>query len=64
MFLKTHFRIGRHENKEKNHFYFSLRLVFPINCKLKKIENPKQIKKSTSPNVQYPMVQTAIYEAD
>jgi hypothetical protein len=48
LFLKTHFRIGRHENKEKHLFYFSLRIFFPTiaNCKKLKI---KKIKKSSSP---------------
>jgi hypothetical protein len=44
LFLKTHSCIGRHENKEKHLLYLSLRIVFPINCKLLEIENPKKSK--------------------
>jgi hypothetical protein len=29
------------KNKEKHLLYFSIRIVFPINCKLYEIENPK-----------------------
>jgi hypothetical protein len=45
---RTHFRTGRHENKEKPHFYFGLRILLPIQIQLQEIENPK-IQKSTSP---------------
>jgi hypothetical protein len=50
LFFKTHFRIGRHENKEKHLFDFSLRIVFPSikNCKKLKIQ---KIQKLTSPTV-------------
>jgi hypothetical protein len=47
---KTHFRVGRHENKEKRFFYFCLRIHLPISCYQLKIE-----KKSTPPTVQYDM---------
>jgi hypothetical protein len=30
---KTHFRAGRHENKEKRLFYFDLRILMPIQIK-------------------------------
>jgi hypothetical protein len=35
LFLKTHFRIGGHENKEKHLFYLSLRIFSPsiANCR-------------------------------
>jgi hypothetical protein len=36
---KTHFRIGRHENKEKRLFYFGL-----LPFKIQEIENPKNPK--------------------
>jgi hypothetical protein len=38
---KTHFHVGRHENKEKRLFYFGLRIFLPIQIQLKEIENPK-----------------------
>jgi hypothetical protein len=50
LFLKIHFRIGRHENKEKHLFTLVLELFFQsiANCKKLKIQ---KIQKSTSPNV-------------
>jgi hypothetical protein len=42
--LKTHFRIGRHENKEKRLFYFGLRILLPIQIQLLETENPKNPK--------------------
>jgi hypothetical protein len=47
LFFKTHFRFGRDDNKEKHLFYFSLRIIFPINCKLWKLKIQK-IPKSTT----------------
>jgi hypothetical protein len=35
---KTHFRIGKHENKEKLLFYFGLRIPLPFQIQL---ENPR-----------------------
>jgi hypothetical protein len=39
--LKTHFRAGRHENKEKRRFYFGLRILLPIQIQLLEIEIQK-----------------------
>jgi hypothetical protein len=43
----THFRIGRHENKEKRLFYFGLRILLAIQIQLLKIENPKNREKKS-----------------
>jgi hypothetical protein len=45
---KTHFRIGRHESKEKRLFYFGLRIILPNQIQLYEIENPK------NPKIDYP----------
>jgi hypothetical protein len=42
--LKTHFQVGRHENKVIRHFYFGLRILLPIQIQLLEIENPKKPK--------------------
>jgi hypothetical protein len=42
--LKHHFPIGRHDNKEKRLFYFGLRIRLPIQIQLLNIENPKNPK--------------------
>jgi hypothetical protein len=49
---KTHFCIGRHENKEKCRFYFGLRILLPMQIQLLEIENPKnpKIDSPCSPN--------------
>jgi hypothetical protein len=36
--LKTHFRIGRHENKEERLFYFGLRILMQIQIQLLAID--------------------------
>jgi hypothetical protein len=41
---KTHFRVGRHENKGKRQFYFGLRILLPIQIQLLDIESPKNPK--------------------
>jgi hypothetical protein len=41
----THWRIGRHENTEKNAFcYFGFRILLPIRIPLSEIGNPKNLK--------------------
>jgi hypothetical protein len=42
--LKTRFREGRHENKEKRLFYVGLKILLPIQIQLLEIENPKNSK--------------------
>jgi hypothetical protein len=44
--IKTHFRAGGHENKEKRLRYFGLRILLPIQIQLLEIETQK----TTSPN--------------
>jgi hypothetical protein len=46
---KTHFRIRRHENKDKRFYY--LRILMPISILLLEIGNPKK-PKIDSPSVQ------------
>jgi hypothetical protein len=58
---QTHFRAGRHENKEMHLFYFGLRILLPTQIQLllvrHKSKNPINLinpKKSTSPTAQGP----------
>jgi hypothetical protein len=39
---KTHFREGRHENKEKRFFYLGFRILLLIQIQLLEIENPNK----------------------
>jgi hypothetical protein len=47
--LKTHFRAGRHENKEKRLFYFGLKILLPIQIQFLEIENQKILIKLSPP---------------
>jgi hypothetical protein len=52
---KTHFRAGRHENKEKRLFYFGLRILLAaIQIQLLDIENPK------NPNCPYTVYRESV----
>jgi hypothetical protein len=55
--LKTHFRTGRHENKEKRLCYFGLRIFLPIQLQLLAIENPK------NPKIDFPVCAGLRHEA-
>jgi hypothetical protein len=48
---KSHFRIGRLDNKEKRLFYFGLMILLPIQIQVLEIENTKNLK-IDSPNVE------------
>jgi hypothetical protein len=46
LILKTHFRIGRLENKEKRHFYHEKRTLLPTLIYLLDTENSKNLSNS------------------
>jgi hypothetical protein len=56
--LKTHFRIERHENKEKRLFYFGLRIRLAIQIQLLEFKIPKDPKIDSPYHRIYSLLQT------
>jgi hypothetical protein len=52
---KTHFRVGRHEHKEKRLLYFGFRILFLIHIQMLDIENPE------NPKLTHPIIQSRLY---
>jgi hypothetical protein len=56
--MKTHFRIERHENKEKRLLYFGLRILLAIQIQLLEFKIPKDPKIDSPYHRIYSLLQT------